>query len=145
MKFVLLIATVFTLALSGCERASDPSAGSATACKTYEAQLKECDSNDTSHKVTIYTDPVRFEPENICVERGRSIEFTLDPVPDGQEGTAAIIPDEYENSWLTGTNSPAMDKIKIKVPKWVDKGKTYKYNFIMNDGSCVDPRVEVTR
>lgn len=145
MKIVLLLSLVCTVALSACQQASDPPANTATACKAYEVQMKECDGDDTSPKVTIYTDPVRFEPENICVERGRSIEFTLDPVPDDQEGTAAIIPDEYKDSWLTGTNSPAKNKIKIKVPKWVDKEKVYKYNFIMNDGSCVDPRVEVTR
>lgn len=145
MKVVLLVITVFTLALAGCQPAPSPAKRSATPCKTYKVQLQKCDGDDTSPKVTIYTDPVRFEPENVCVERGRSIEFTLDPAPDDKEGSAAIIPHEYEDSWLTGTNSPAKNKIKIKVPKWVDPKETYKYNFIMSDGSCIDPRIEVTR
>lgn len=149
MKSSPLLPIALSLALMACSSSPHTSSGSASSaknsCTTYKLLLKKCKDTGASPKVDILTDKMEFDPENVCVEAGQSIEFTLKPVPDDKEGSAAIIPEDYKDAWLTGTNYSPKNKIKIKVPKWVDPKKTYKYKFIKYDGKCVDPRIEVTK
>lgn len=132
--------------LTGCAQTSgihNPKT-SMLSCATYTLAVTDCAGDKTDPKVTIYTNTMTFDPPIICAEPGKQIKFTLDPPPQDIEGSAAIIPKNYKDAWLAGTNVPNSKKINIKVPSWVSTVTTHDYMFITSTGDCIDPRIEVT-
>lgn len=112
-------------------------------CETYTITVADCEGDKNDPIVDIDTNTLEFDPPIICSKRQKTIKFELNPPPDDKNGTAAIYPKNHEDLWLTGTNVPNKNRIRIMVPNWVSN-KQYEYNFVTNTGACVDPRVEVT-
>lgn len=139
--FVVLAAIPFVAACAASETA--PVSGQTSACTAYAITATQCGGDKNNPVVVIDTVNLTFNPPIICSKKQKIIRFELNPPPEDKEGTAAIIPKNFSDAWLTGTNVPNKDRIRIKVPNWVSE-KTYEYMFVTSTGKCVDPRVEVT-
>lgn len=119
-----------------------PMYGQTQACDAYAIAVSQCDGDKNDPIVDIDTVNLTFDPPIICSKKQKIIKFELNPPPENKEGTAAIIPKDFKDAWLTGTNVPNKNRIRIKVPNWVTE-KTYEYMFVTSTGKCIDPRVEV--
>lgn len=117
---------------------------SMTSCSTYVIPEGACGGDKLSPEVRITKAASQyvFTPGKICAQPGKTIVFKLLPPPQNLLGTAAILPKNPTDSWLSGTNWEDKDEIKILVPEWVSEGP-HNYAFVTSTGDCVDPRVEV--
>jgi len=83
-------------------------------------------------------------PPNVCAMRGSTLVFKITPNPPNSDtATVTVLPKDINDTWLTGTNHPDSGKIEIFIPPWVENLSDHKYAIVVNDGSCLDPRVHV--
>ena len=99
-------------------------------------------------KVILNTESLVVAPPNVCAMPGKTLVISVVPAANNKIGSVAIIPKNPKDTWLTGTNSPDKNEIRILVPNWVSGGKAsvgtnHDYGFVTIDGNCVDPRVNV--
>jgi hypothetical protein len=81
-------------------------------------------------RITINNNGNTVAPPNLCVSPGETITVNVSP-----EGTTARM-EGKDGGWPSGSGS----SFDLVAP---DSG-IYDYNVYFSDGSCLDPRVEVT-
>ena len=81
-------------------------------------------------RITINNNGNTVAPPNLCVAPGETIMVSVSP-----EGTSASM-EGKDGGWPSGSGS----SFELVAP---DSG-TYDYNVYFSDGSCLDPRIEIT-
>lgn len=150
-KTILLIATFGLLA--ACAVSPDMQANVGLPTCDILAIPNVCDNdtpgNSKSHpKVTFNKNSLHIAPRNVCANKGSTLTFQIAPAAENKNppGSVIVIPKNWENSWLLGTNSPDNTEIDIEVPGDPGDESSFEYTIVnVENGvvSCVDPRVSV--
>jgi len=110
-------------------------------CVVHEP-TKSCTGNPNDPKVTLNLNTMKANPPNVCARPGQTIKVNLVPKPDDL-GSVAVVPKNFVDSWLIGTNSVDAGTIEIEIPAWVPPGTDHDYGFVTAAGKCADPRAHV--
>jgi hypothetical protein len=102
-----------------------------------------CLPDQAGSDVTLNLNSMRANPPIVCVAPGDTITVNIVPTSKAEVGNVAVVPKNFADTWLTGTNSDDPTMFEIKVPGWVPKNTDHDYGFVTNEGSCADPRVHV--
>lgn len=149
MKNTILLIAAFGL-LTACAVSPDmPGSAGLPTCDIL-AIPADCDNdtpgNSKSHpKVTFNKNSLNLAPRNVCADKGSTLTFQISPAAENQNpsGSVIVIPKNWENTWLLGTNNPDNTEIEIEIP---DDTGDFEYTIVsVKNGvvSCVDPRVSV--
>jgi hypothetical protein len=125
--------------ISGCTTVDVLGARNCVSDKPPDA----CTGNSADPKVTLNLVTMKANPPNVCAERGQTIKVKLVPEPD-KLGSVAVVPKNFLDVWLIGTNSVDKGKIEIHIPEWVSIDD-HDYGFVTSDGKCADPRAKVVK
>jgi len=101
-----------------------------------------CTGNPNDPKVTLNLTTMKANPPNVCARPGQTIDVKLVPEP-ATLGSVAVVPKNFLDAWLIGTNSVDKGKIEIQIPDWVPAGTDHDYGFVTSAGKCADPRAHV--
>ncbi|MDX1508006.1 MAG: hypothetical protein R3358_06985 [Woeseiaceae bacterium] len=101
-----------------------------------------CTGNPNNPVVTLNLNTMKANPPNVCGRAGKTMEVRLVPPPSAK-GTVAVVPKNFSDTWLLGTNDPDPAKIFIEIPDWVAFGSDHDYGFVKSTGECADPRLHV--
>lgn len=101
-----------------------------------------CTGNPDDPKVTLNLNTMKANPPNVCARPGKTIKVNLVPKP-ADLGSVAVVPKNFIDVWLIGTNSVDEGKIEIKIPAGVPEGTDHDYGFVTAAGKCTDPRAHV--
>lgn len=112
-------------------------------CQPMKVKDKDCQGDKHYPVVRIDTEKKVISPELVCAALESVIEFRVKPPGKTAAGAVAVRAKDAANTWLVGTNYPQKKKIDVLVPEWVTKDKNYGYNIYFEDGSCIDPRINV--
>ncbi len=110
-------------------------------CVVYEP-VKQCTGDKNDPKVTLNLITMKANPPNVCGAPGETIVVSLVPPPE-IVGSVAVVPKNFADTWLLGTNSPDKEKINIAIPAWVPLETNHDYGFVTKAGKCADPRLRV--
>ncbi len=138
MKMKLLLVLSASLLVSSCTTTGIVGAQN---CVVHQPPV-DCTDTPVSPAVTLNLTTMKANPPNVCAGPGETITIKLVPEP-AEVGTVAVVPKNFADTWLIGTNSPDKGKIEIEVPAWVPTITNHDYGFVTSTGDCADPRVHV--
>jgi hypothetical protein len=101
-----------------------------------------CTGKPNDPKVTLNLNTMKANPPNVCARPGLTIDVKLVPEPAAL-GSVAVVPKNFLDTWLIGTNSVDKGKIEIEIPDSVPEGTDHDYGFVTSAGKCADPRAHV--
>lgn len=116
--------------------------GGMTVCVEHDPG-NSCTGNPDMPKVTLNLITMKANPPNVCARAGKTIDVSIVPEVEASVGNVHVLPKNFADYWLVGTNDPEKLKIAIKIPDTVTFGTNHDYGFVTTDGKCADPRVHV--
>lgn len=137
-KFLIVFLT--GLLVAAC---ATPKAPLGTTDCTVHEPTNSCTGNPDMPKVSLNLTTMKANPPNVCARAGKTIDVSIVPPPAASVGNVAVVPKDFADTWLIGTNVPNKLKIEIKIPDTVPFGTDHDYGFVTSDGKCADPRVHV--
>lgn len=155
MKKLLLIVSLTTLLLSGCEKTYEVEEvvgvdkrdlPRSTTCVDHGPPAPCPDRQDRNNpRVTLNLNTMMANPPNVCAHPGTTLEVSLVPPEVATTIEVFLLPKDFADTWLLGTNNPDKENIHVPIPASIppDESYWYEYGFVTSTGECTDPRLRV--
>ena len=142
-KFLIVFSTGLLVAACVAPPQQGPMGPGGTTGCVEPPVVVSCTGNPDMPKVTLNLITMKANPPNVCARANTTIDVSIVPKVEASVGNVHVLPKNFADYWLVGTNDPDKLKIYIKIPDTVSFGTDHDYGFVTTGGKCADPRVHV--